>query len=440
MIDKTGKRKTVMLPQAAEQHWQGLRRWLDSAIVLEWGAIEKSMIVLFFMILLYPSYVLYMQMVLHHPLWHQYLDPVLAQLLLKLNVGVIVGAVALMLAGFRLRHHVITERFFPVVVIFFYAISMCATGYMVGALSPATGVFLLGTPLLGLVLFPRGIILLVTALAAIAVVSLGYAGVIGAIPYAPLFVSGSILDLKTHSTFYFYSQMFFMLPPAVVILVSSDLIFKQWHKRGREVKLLSQVDPLTGLFNRRTINEHLEHLMASSQVDNRLSVLLLDLDYFKRINDTYGHLVGDKALRAVAEVLQSNMRKEDVAGRFGGEEFIAVLSDVGPDIGIAVAERIRERVQALWVLDEAGQAIRVTLSIGIASCRPHGMVSMDRMLVRADRALYQAKQRGRNCVVHYDQIPQLPVTTGANAESHASDLTTPMVRGYDASQTAGLRV
>jgi diguanylate cyclase (GGDEF)-like protein len=377
------------------------RRTLGSVIVMEWSYVQKSILLHTFTIVLYLSYILYMSVVLQHPEWYRYINVELFHLFIWKDTLIALFAAALGLGCYFWRTRSWAERYLPIISILFYVLAMCSTGYAVGAMSPATGVFLTGTTLVGFALFPRKIILICTILSAVTMTGLAYAGVSGWIPYAPMFPE-NILDMKIHSTFYFYSQMYFVAPPAIMILLTTDLVLRQWHKRGREVALLSQLDSLTNLYNRRTVNLHLERLMGMSTESDKISILLLDLDYFKHINDHHGHLVGDNVLREVGHLLQSIMRKNDLAGRFGGEEFIVVLYRSAHEIGMSVAERIRLRITEISVPTRSGQTVNVTTSIGVSTFSPFGMSSIDQILSQADQALYKAKDAGRNRVIHYD--------------------------------------
>jgi diguanylate cyclase (GGDEF)-like protein len=374
---------------------------LGSVIIMEWSYVQKSILLHLFTIVLYLSYILYMSVVLHHPEWYRYINVELFRLFIWKDILITLLAATLGLGCYVWRTRSWAERFLPIISILFYVIAMCSTGYGVGAMSPATGVFLIGTTLVGFALFPRKIILICTILSAVIMTGLAYAGVCGWIPYAPMFPE-NILDMKLHSIFYFYSQMYFVAPPALLILLTTDLVLRQWHERGQEVALLSQLDSLTNLYNRRTVNQHLERLLAMSTESDRISILLLDLDYFKQINDVHGHLVGDNVLREVGHLLQSIMRKNDLAGRFGGEEFIVVLYRSAYEIGMSVAERIRLRIAEMSVPTQSEQKIHVTTSIGVSTFSPFGMTSIDQILSQADQALYKAKDNGRNRVVHFD--------------------------------------
>ena len=155
--------------------------------------------------------------------------------------------------------------------------------------------------------------------------------------------------------------------------------------------LLAVIDPLTRLYNRRMGLAALEREVARTERTRRpLTVLMCDLDHFKHLNDTYGHLQGDVALRATADVLRQTLRRSDVICRFGGEEFLVVLAETAPDDATVLAARLFVAIEA------AGQALGLpmTISIGLTSHRPGDRA--EDLLHRADGALYASKDHGRN--------------------------------------------
>jgi diguanylate cyclase len=159
----------------------------------------------------------------------------------------------------------------------------------------------------------------------------------------------------------------------------------------------ANTDPLTGLHNRRAMDQHLDALW-NGQDGAPLSVLMLDIDHFKRINDTYGHPCGDLVIRQVAETLHHCLRAEDSAFRYGGEEFMVLLPNTSMEGAVSVAESIRGRVEQLHMTHHDGGSMHCTVSLGVAS--RHAQEDCHSLFQRADRALYQAKQHGRNRVVH----------------------------------------
>jgi diguanylate cyclase (GGDEF)-like protein len=156
-------------------------------------------------------------------------------------------------------------------------------------------------------------------------------------------------------------------------------------------------DPLTGLYNRRAMDQRLGEIWAVPDA-TPLALLVLDIDFFKRINDTYGHAEGDCVIRWVAATLCRCVRAGDRAFRFGGEEFLVLLPDTTLDGAIKVAESIRRRIEVHHLAFPRNWQVPLTVSLGVASRQDKDdPVSL---FERADRALYQAKHRGRNQVVH----------------------------------------
>jgi len=171
---------------------------------------------------------------------------------------------------------------------------------------------------------------------------------------------------------------------------------KKVQDRTEDLQRLTEIDPLTGLLNRRGMIDRFEKEIArQARQGGSMGILLLDLDYFKKVNDTYGHAAGDLALGAVANVLVSMKRSYDHAGRWGGEEFLLLLPECSEEDLLAIAERIREVIEILRI-ENGTQAFSFTVSIG--AHHPRTPQTMDAMLVQVDKALYAAKDAGRNCV------------------------------------------
>ncbi len=163
-------------------------------------------------------------------------------------------------------------------------------------------------------------------------------------------------------------------------------------------------DPLTGLYNRRYLEESLNReFHRANRTGRNVSMVMLDLDHFKRFNDTYGHQVGDILLREVAGVIKSRVRAGDLACRYGGEEFSLILAEVDTEGAYKCVESIREAIKHLS-LHHRGQILSViTVSAGIATYPAHGDNSED-LIHAADEALYRAKKAGRDCVFVYQSL------------------------------------
>ncbi|MFQ5328868.1 MAG: diguanylate cyclase [Thermodesulfobacteriota bacterium] len=161
-----------------------------------------------------------------------------------------------------------------------------------------------------------------------------------------------------------------------------------------ELRLLSRSDPLTGIFNRRAILEQLDHEMSrATREDSPLTISSLDIDHFKKINDTYGHSAGDTVLCDCTKQITSRLRDYDSFGRIGGEEFLILYPGVGRDEALEVTERVRAAIESMDIL-AAGHHIEITVSQGIATW--NGGSDSDSFIASADKALYRAKDRGRN--------------------------------------------
>lgn len=169
----------------------------------------------------------------------------------------------------------------------------------------------------------------------------------------------------------------------------------------RELQRLATTDPLTNIANRRSFLEQAEQIFKSSQrYHTSFTMMMLDLDFFKAINDKYGHLGGDSVLARFASTVGQELRDSDLFGRLGGEEFCVLLQQVDKDEALIVAERIRERIQSLMFKDSSGESFPLTVSIGVTSY-VDGDERLAKLLERADKALYQAKNSGRNKVVWF---------------------------------------
>ena len=169
------------------------------------------------------------------------------------------------------------------------------------------------------------------------------------------------------------------------------------RKSEERYRLISQLDALTQLFNSRHLHEQLAREIERYQRYKRpLSLLMIDADHFKRINDTYGHLRGDHVLQELARTLRECLRTIDTGYRYGGEEFVALMPETDLATAKRVAERLRQRFAALALNVGAASPVHCTISIGVAEIGPED--SATTLLQRADQAAYRAKGRGRNCV------------------------------------------
>ena len=178
---------------------------------------------------------------------------------------------------------------------------------------------------------------------------------------------------------------------------SDDSRARELLVRAREAERLAQVDALTGLANRRAIDRRWDELSAGVTAEHTFGVILLDIDHFKRFNDQYGHAMGDDVLRIVAQTLIENLRRVDLAGRWGGEEFIVLLPDATEALLVRVAERLRTMIARSAVMGPGGP-LSVTASFGVTLVAPGD--TRESVMARVDALLYRSKDAGRHRVSH----------------------------------------
>ena len=172
---------------------------------------------------------------------------------------------------------------------------------------------------------------------------------------------------------------------------------EELERSNQELKELASVDPLTKLYNRRYFTESSEKTLDLAKRNNKaMSIIMLDIDMFKDINDTYGHATGDKCIVAVSNVLLELTRKSDVVCRFGGEEFIVLLPETNMDGAYTIAEKIRNEIQLQKMKVSANKEVRLTVSAGVSEVNLEKDANIEIAIHRADYAMYEAKRAGRN--------------------------------------------
>ena len=185
---------------------------------------------------------------------------------------------------------------------------------------------------------------------------------------------------------------------AELINLSTELVNNLLEQRQENNFLRQQVkrDSMTNLYNHQRFRELLQQeLSRSERYGHPVSIIFLDIDHFKSVNDTYGHLAGDKVIKTIASCLRNELRESDQVARYGGEEFAIILPETEKEGAWDLAERLRKKIDSLKIGHE-NSYIHSTMSFGIASLKPGAKVSLDESIKRADNALYQAKRQGRN--------------------------------------------
>jgi two-component system cell cycle response regulator len=167
---------------------------------------------------------------------------------------------------------------------------------------------------------------------------------------------------------------------------------------------LALVDPLTGVFNRRYLEAHVPRMLSRSDINVKpLSVLLIDIDHFKKVNDTAGHAAGDVVLRTVVDRVTASLRPSDFVARYGGEEFVVVMPETAPETAVMIADRLRIKIaESAIVTNDLN--LTITVSIGCSSMDASQNMLFESLLKQADQALYRAKETGRNKIVLFENL------------------------------------
>jgi diguanylate cyclase (GGDEF)-like protein len=179
-------------------------------------------------------------------------------------------------------------------------------------------------------------------------------------------------------------------------------LYREVQAQNKQLQEMANRDGLTGLYNHRYFHEQLsQDFLRAKRYHEQLTCVLLDIDFFKKFNDTYGHQTGDIVLQNLAQVIEASTRESDLAARYGGEEFALVMYHTDQAAALEAAERLRARVESQEVKDN-GNVLRVTISVGVATF-PHENIRDAKELIEfADQALYKAKENGRNRVEAYE--------------------------------------
>jgi diguanylate cyclase (GGDEF)-like protein len=211
----------------------------------------------------------------------------------------------------------------------------------------------------------------------------------------------------------FLQSLSFLTAYAVILVTSFGFLLLHRERSESIAQRLALTDPLTGTFNRRTFLDLADkEISRSRRAGTPLSLIMLDLDHFKLINDRHGHLAGDMVLKRFSEIAQGCLRKEDLLVRFGGEEFCILLPDVSLELAYTMAERIRKAVeQTSFASDALSAGMAVTVSAGVARLKDDSMDDVVELVRCADEALYSAKSAGRNRVSAYPENSTIAMLT-----------------------------
>ncbi len=220
----------------------------------------------------------------------------------------------------------------------------------------------------------------------------------------------------------YFQGITFLVALGVILVTSVGFLLMHQDRAEEAARRLAVTDPLTGTFNRRTFLElGAREIARTRRAKGALSLLMLDLDHFKRVNDQHGHQAGDEALKCVVELLQGCLRREDLLVRYGGEEFCVLLPNVALVQATLLAERVRVAVERAGFTFR-GKTIPLTVSVGMALLIRDSGEDIERLVSRADEALYSAKSSGRNRVVVYPENSTIALLSRSHVRPEDIDL------------------
>ena len=387
-----------MINQAAVQ------KFMNDSVLMNWSNLNKTILVLVLGGLDHILCISWYLACYQSPKFQKWIDQDYYNFHITAMLICCVVSFSLVLVCHFLRHQKLAQNFLPYICLYFFAFAFIYGGYSIGIISPATIAGYISLVTVGLVLFERKIIYSVIFPATGVLVIAIFLCSFSVLPYAPVFSFELEKSMIYKNHFWVFSQMILYTPIFLISIILFEVLLTQWRNREKQIREISQIDPLTGVFNRRQIANVLAKMHKS---DKQFAIVLLDLDHFKRINDSYGHDAGDEVLKCVARILSSNIREHDLVGRFGGEEFILILEDRELRDAIMIAERCRRQIEREKISIDQNSVIHVSASFGIAISDRH--IQREFVLRQADRALYLAKENGRNQVRHYLDLTEITV-------------------------------
>ena len=363
--------------------------------ILDWTPVQKSILLLSILTFVFFQYLLMHVYILTHP--SIYVDLAVVQSTTKLHVLLLISSVCLIKFAQSVNHSARAQLIFPYICALYYSVTLVGLGYLTGLLTAASGMVMVGAPLLGIVLLGQRVVYVSMAFALLLIFVLSLLTALNVIPYAPLFHLVFWVDPAARLLL-FASILFFSAPHFVFIIALADLILRQRKQRDLMIEHLSLTDSLTGVANRRAITEFLhEHLTLAQRKQQPIALLIADLDHFKQINDRHGHLVGDQALRLAAQCFVQSIRESDRLGRYGGEEFLIVFPHTSVLEATEIAERCRQQLSEVELYSDQQHPVPLSASFGVYGV-VDGQIDMDSLVRIADQNMYRAKQSGRNRV------------------------------------------
>lgn len=383
---------------------QYFRRYFEN-LVFGWSPNHKLAFLAFLVMAELTSYLLWLVFVYFSPSVHQYVNIDTVKFLIPIFVFML-----LVMGNFSILMFYSSKNrqflwLWECLLLSSYSLGACFVGYHIGQSSVIAGTSLMSSIVLTLLFVRRAIVYFMLVFNMFMLFfSLHLIGS-GVIHFPTLYAP----NVSSYNSFWIISYFFLSFLKLLCTYILVDAVIDTLRKRFFKYKFMSEHDAMTALLNRRTMQTKMATLL---QTTKQASLIFLDIDHFKSINDTYGHMVGDKVIKATAAYLKKVIREEDYVSRFGGEEFLIFLNDTDVETALQVAQRILSGMANLDIAVNEHLKIKVRASIGLTSTDIVNATYAEKMnidhmkmlrylLEQADNALYMAKENGRNQVYQY---------------------------------------
>ena len=380
-----------------------LKKLREIPFVLNWTPVQSCLLLLGYYAFLKCLWICWKVFIVLTPELHTFVFLDIVFLQLGIESIELILSVLLLIICLRFKDTETVHKIMPYLCVVAFTVTLIVDAYLSGIFSVAMFLNTTCYVFIGMFLFHMRVILVALSIATVILSYLVFHTLNQSIRYAPLFNFETIGYPEYLNKFWLLSMAYFSFPVLIACSFIVIAVLVQWRKREKYIVRMGQVDALTGLYNRRMLNEQLLSMEAESNAEALLhAAVMLDLDYFKSVNDTYGHIAGDKVLKKVAQILRENTTDNDLLGRYGGEEFLMILCHTDEQ---GIRERLERCRIALYEEDHAiaeDFSIKVSGSMGVAFFNEKEQV-MDAVHF-ADQALYSAKSRGRNCICFTETV------------------------------------
>lgn len=377
-------------------------KFMKDSVIMNWSNVNKSILAFSLCAVITVLWIMWWLLSIRQPELQVWINLEFYPNLMTAYCLSAIGYLVAIVVAHLLRNNLFVEKYIPYFTTCYCGLALIYGAYCTGIISFASIAGFVSLVTVGLVLFkPREVYTAVIPVA-IFILICGYLSAIDQIAYAPIF-SQALQDSPLHNNkFWVVTMLYFYIPIFLFSIILFIILLIQWKYREEHIARMSKIDPLTLVYNRRSINEF---LTLNHEQEQGYVIVLLDIDHFKRVNDTHGHDIGDQVLKKVAKILMENIREDDYVGRFGGEEFIFILNTIDLKQAFEIAERCRIEIENNQIHLNTFENIVVTASFGVSL--PSGQVgnlNKKEIIRQADQALYFAKLSGRNQVRQFAEL------------------------------------